>query len=143
MKLSLNSTAAKVPQKAHKDDAGWDLFTPEDVELVEGKISMVDLRIKVAIPEGHFGLIVPRSSMAKKRILLANTVGIVDSGYRGNVKVALTYTPTIDMPMTTTIYQNERVAQMIIIPFNHSEFTVVNCLEDTERSDGGFGSTGD
>lgn len=142
MQLSLNSTAAQVPQKAHEDDAGWDLFLPEDVELVEGQIAMVDLRIKVAIPHGHFGLIVPRSSMAKRRILLANTVGIVDSGYRGNVKVALTYSPTIDMPMTTTLYHNERVAQMIVVPFNTSVFTRVDDLDDTERSDGGFGSTG-
>lgn len=142
MKLTLSSPAAQIPQKAHKDDAGWDLFTPEDVELVEGQIIMVDLRIKVAIPEGHFGLIVPRSSMAKKRILLANTVGIIDSGYRGNVKVALAYHPTIDMPLTTTIYQNERVAQMIIVPFFNQPFSVADDLDDTDRSDGGFGSSG-
>lgn len=142
MKLTLTSAAAKVPQKAHDSDAGWDLFTPEDIELVEGQITMVDLRIRVAIPEGYFGLIVPRSSMAKKRILLANTVGIIDSGYRGNVKVALAYHPTIDMPMTTTIYQDERVAQMIVVPFMGSPFSLVDDLEDTERSDGGFGSSG-
>jgi dUTP pyrophosphatase len=142
MKLTLSSPAARVPQKAHKDDAGWDLFTPEDVELVEGQITMVDLRIRVAIPEGHFGLIVPRSSMAKRRILLANTVGIVDSGYRGNVQVALVYHPTIDMPLSTTIYQDERVAQMIIVPYLNTGIEVKENLEDTDRSDGGFGSSG-
>lgn len=142
MKLSLNSNAAQIPQKAHADDAGWDLFTPEDVELVEGDISMVDLRIRVAIPPGHFGMIVPRSSMAKRRILLANTVGIIDSGYRGNVKVALVYNPTIDMPMTTTVYQNERVAQVIIIPFYTNPLEVADDLDETARDTGGFGSSG-
>lgn len=144
MKLTLNSPAARVPEKAHNTDAGWDLFTPEDVELVEGKIIMVDLRIKVAIPEGYFGLIVPRSSMAKRRILLANTVGIVDSGYRGNVKVALTYTPTIDMPLSTTVYHDERVAQMIIVPFMTKSWEVEDSIiyDDTDRSEGGFGSSG-
>lgn len=142
MKLTLNSPAAQVPQKAHTLDAGWDLFTPEDVELVEGEITMVDLRIRVAIPTGYFGLLVPRSSMAKRRILLANTVGIIDSGYRGNVKAALVYHPTVDMPLTTTIHQNERVAQVIIVPHVQTNWEIVDTLEETERSDGGFGSSG-
>jgi dUTP pyrophosphatase len=142
MQLTLNSPTAQVPQKAHTSDAGWDLFTPEDVELVEGQITMVDLRIKMAIPEGYFGMIVPRSSMAKRRILLANTVGIVDSGYRGNVQVALTYNPTIDMPMTTMVYHKERIAQIIIVPYLNEGVTFVSDLEDTERGDGGFGSSG-
>jgi dUTP pyrophosphatase len=141
-RIALNSATARVPAKAHKDDAGWDLFTPEDVELVEGEINMVDLRIRVAIPEGYFGLVVPRSSMAKRRILLANTVGIIDSGYRGNIKVPLIYSPTIDMPLTTMVYHDERIAQIIIVPYLTQEIGQVDSLDDTDRSDGGFGSSG-
>lgn len=143
MKLLLTSDAARVPEKAHEGDAGWDLFLPEDVELVEGQITMVDLRIKTAIPFGHFGLVVPRSSMANRRVLLANTVGIIDSGYRGNLKVALIYSPTIDMPLTTNLYQDDRVAQLLVVPFLDMGFTSVTDLDDTERSDGGFGSSGE
>lgn len=143
MKLTLNSSAARIPERAHDSDAGWDLFTPEDVELVEGEITMVDLRIKVAIPEGFFGMIVPRSSMATKRILLANTIGIVDSGYRGNVKVALIYHPTIDMPLTTTVYRGDRLAQMILVPYLNTEIEEDYDLDDTDRGDGGFGSSGE
>jgi dUTP pyrophosphatase len=80
--------------------------------------------------------------MAKRRILLANTVGIIDSGYRGNVQVALTYNPTIDMPMTTMVYHEERIAQIIIVPYLNEGVTIVSDLEDTERGDGGFGSSG-
>jgi dUTP pyrophosphatase len=142
LKLSLNSKAAHVPIKAHSTDAGWDLFIPEDTELVEGQIHMVDLRIRMAIPDSHFGLVVPRSSMANRRILLANTVGIIDSGYRGNIKVPLIYSPTIDMPLTTMVYQDERIAQIIIVPYLTQEIEQVDSLDDTDRSDGGFGSSG-
>lgn len=140
--IQQKSKQSKAPTKAHITDAGFDLYLPEAVELDEGIPALVDLDISLAIPEGYFGLITPRSSMANRRVLLANTVGIVDSGYRGNIKVALIYMPSKEMTKSIFIDAGERVAQIIIIP--HYQFGMVptESLDDTERGEGGFGSTG-
>lgn len=95
--------------------------------------------ISVKIPEGHFGLIVPRSSMGKQGISLANTCGIIDSGYTGEIMLFVQN----NNPRPINIESNTRIAQLIIVPFLHlSSIVAVDKLPETERGQGGFGSSG-
>ena len=105
---------------------------------------MVDLEISMSLPSGTVGLVFSRSSNAKKHISLANDVGVIDSNYRGNIKIPLIYTPNIDMPVSTTLEAGERVAQIVVIPILLTEFEGVDQLDPSSdaRGDGGFGSSG-
>ena len=117
--------------------AGLDLSLGNFLDRVNG-IDMYDTSISVAIPPNHFGLVVPRSSLHKKGYCLANTVGIIDSDYRGSIKLAL-------LPMTEDHEPLElglRVAQLIILPYANLTPVRVVTLSETKRQDGGFGSTG-
>lgn len=121
-----------------KDSAGMDLRITSAVTLNASlPPSMVSTGIKVEIPEGHVGIVVPRSSMGKRGVYLANTVGVIDSDYRGEVFLLL----GTKKPGTVTLDKWERVAQLIVIPCLNS-FAVTETISDTERGTGGFGSTG-
>ena len=134
---------------ATSGDAGIDLISTEEYHFYhhyhDGDYSyaatsaLVGTGIAVEIPEGCFGMLVGRSSLGvKKNIRLANSVGIVDSGYRGEVMVALHY----DGDSSETIEAGERIAQLVIIPFVQAQLELVEELSDSERGTGGFGSTG-
>jgi dUTP pyrophosphatase len=122
---------------AQQGDAGFDLRSAEDVTLTPGEKKIVKTGIKIAIPEKHVGLIWDRSGMAAKHEIHA-LAGVVDSGYRGEVGVVLKNLSDKEFE----IEKNMRIAQMLIQPVVSAMIEEVDSLEDTERGDGGFGSTG-
>ena len=107
--------------------------------------------VAMEIPQGYVGLVFPRSSNAKKDLILSNSVGVIDSGYRGEISFKFKQTPQefADASGTFVTYQytkdyglGERIGQIIIMPYPEIEFVEVEELHETERKDGGFGSTG-
>lgn len=119
--------------------AGRDLTADETVTIPVGGMRMVSTGISVAIPPGMFGLLVPRSSMGvKHRLGLANTVGVIDADYRGEIKAALVNNG--DKPVT--IERGTRIVQLIIQRFECMSWVQVGELPTTDRGEGGFGSTG-
>lgn len=134
----LNNNIA-LPAYAHPGDAGLDLSASVTIDIAPGEVAFVPLGIAVAIPENNVGLLFPRSGMAsKRRITLANKVGVIDSKYRGEVIAALINEDTD----TAHIEAGERVVQLVVMPFTPCEIKIVDSLDETERGEGGFGSTG-
>lgn len=134
---------AIIPKYSKPGDAGLDLtatrcFTDDDGNMVYG----TDLAIE--IPEGHVALLFPRSSNSKKNLLLSNSVGVVDSGYRGEIMFKFKKDPVPNrFQEFAKFYEpGERVGQMIIIPYPQIELEEVQELSSTDRGAGGFGSTG-
>lgn len=128
---------AIVPRYAKSDDAGLDL-TATSVEQ-KGEKVIYHCGLAFEIPQGYFGLVVPRSSNAKKDLLLTNSCGIIDSGYRGEVTAVFYKTRLLH----TDLYNiGERFAQMLILPYPQIEFEEVDELSETERGTGGYGSSG-
>ena len=127
------------PYRKHRYDAGWDLRSNnEDFTLKPGAKVEIDTGIKVAIPPKHVGIIAPRSGMGVKyRIGLANTIGIIDSEYRGEVKVFLVNDGHVDVE----IKRYDRICQLMVIPVVLQSMRKVGTLGETARGDGGFGST--
>ena len=132
---------AKTPTFGSEYSAGADLYaaTSYDIEIWPDETVKVDTGLSVAIPEGYFGAIYARSGLATKQGLRpANCVGVVDSDYRGPVIVALHN----DSNIRQIVPAGSRIAQLIISPAPKFEFQEVEELDDTERGEGGFGSTG-
>lgn len=133
---------AKVPERGSKFAAGYDLSAnlPENSTMIyPGETLKIHSGLAVAIPEGYFGGIYARSGLSTKQGLRpANCTGIVDSDYRGEVIIAL-YN---DSDKIQTIENGQRIAQLVIQPYLNVEFEEVDKLEDTERGEGGFGSSG-
>lgn len=127
---------AKLPQRAHRTDAGADLFALESYEIYPGEQKLVDTGIAVKIPEGFVGLIYNRSSQGKKGITIPHSVGVIDSDYRGNLKVLLKNIS--EDPYL--IQSGDRIAQLVVQPVQIVDF--VDSWNDTQRGTGGFGSTG-
>lgn len=133
----------KVPKYAKHGDAGLDLqFVPNDgmTRVVRpGTVELLETGIAVAIPEGFAGLVLPRSGVASKKCLAPiNSPGLIDSGYRGEIVVALTNHGT-DRQMVAA---GDRVAQLVIVPVLTPSVEIVDELDETERGDNGFGSSG-
>lgn len=129
---------ANVPKHAKPGDAGLDLAVTRDAFIRDGETVMAGTGVSVAIPEGYVGLVFPRSGLAsKKGVNLANCVGVIDSGYRGEIKV-----PLHACAGDQLIKAGERVCQLVVVPFATCECVQVDELDETERGDGGFGSTG-
>lgn len=130
---------ARVPEYAHDTDAGADLRTMEGCTLRSLERRLLPTGIAVQIPEGYYGAVVPRSGLAAKRgLTVLNAPGTIDSGYRGEVGVCLVNLST----ETQTIEEGERIAQLIILPYEKADFIRSLELEPTVRGDGSFGSTG-
>lgn len=130
---------ADLPTRAHPTDAGLDLHAAETVQIAPRVVTLVPTGIAVAIPAGHVGLLVARSSLAvKKAMTLANGVGIIDSDYRGEIKVPIVTTDRCH----NLIQAGTRIAQLLILPIALPTVEVVAELPDTARGDGAFGSTG-
>ena len=126
------------PKRAHKSDAGWDLTAVSRDWDAEQRVYVYGTGIAVEIPEGYAGLLFPRSSIANKDLLLTNAVGIIDSGYRGEIMAKF-----CQRDDGGSIYGiGERIAQLVISPVIIPEIEIVDELNDTERGTGGFGSTG-
>lgn len=126
-----------VPGYAHPGDAGLDLYAAWDT-LVTGETALIPTGVAITVPDGHVGLVCPRSGLSKYGVTVANAPGVVDSGYRGEVMVRLTTTSTTPYPVS----RGDRIAQILIVPIARPVVTVVDHLDDTERGARGFGSTG-
>lgn len=126
-----------VPGYAHPGDAGLDLYAAHNA-IVTGETMLIPTGVAVAVPDGHVGLVCPRSGLSKYGVTVANAPGVVDSGYRGEVMVRLTTTSKNPY----RVHRGDRIAQLLIIPIARPEVNVVLDLDGTERGTGGFGSTG-
>lgn len=128
---------AVIPKYAKEGDAGMDLTAVAILEQTPYSITY-DTGLAFEIPEGFVGYIFPRSSIRKYGLLLSNSVGVVDSGYRGSVQATFKRTSHIDNYYS----EGDRIAQIIIMPTPYVEFIEVEELSETDRGTGGFGSTG-
>lgn len=139
-KIQLVAAPWCYPEKSHPEDAGFDLKSNEEQFTLKPKEKfMVGSGVKLSIPRGYYGLVTPRSGLGSKhQIVLANLVGIIDSGYTGEIKMMLTNKG--DQPIV--IKQFDRVAQLIICPLPDIGFEVVKELKKSTRGDKGHGSTG-
>jgi dUTP pyrophosphatase len=134
------SEAAQAPKRAHPGDAGCDLFAAESARLEPGERASVGTGIAVEIPEGSAGLVLPRSGLAAKHgISVVNAPGLIDAGYRGEVRVLLLNT---DQTEPFEIEPGDRIAQLVIVEIGDSEPIEADALADSVRGEGGFGSTG-
>ena len=134
------SETARAPVRAHEGDAGMDLHADEAAHLDPGERASVGTGIAVAIPDGHAGLVVPRSGLAADHgITLVNTPGLIDAGYRGELRVLLLNT---DRHRSFRITPGDRIAQLVLVKVEAPEPAEVGELSETVRGEGGFGSTG-
>ncbi|MDH4214620.1 MAG: dUTP diphosphatase [Candidatus Thorarchaeota archaeon] len=133
------SPDAKMPQLARLGDAAYDLFSSVDYELMPREWYAVPTGIAIEIPDGYEGQVRPRSGLAAKEgVTVLNTPGTIDSGYRGEVKSIMINLG--DKPFKIT--KGMRISQLAIRPVPEVQFIEVDELSDTERGEGGFGSTG-
>ena len=132
--------AATLPARAHDGDAGLDLYACEAVTVWAGGRASVRTGVALEIPPGHAGLVLPRSGLAARHgITLVNSPGLIDAGYRGEVRVLLLNT---DGDTHFEVSPGDRIAQLLLVPFATAEAVEVKELAISERGDGGFGSTG-
>jgi len=136
----LNENAV-IPTYAKDGDAGMDMTATKIINENLGSITY-GTDIAVEIPEGFVGLIFPRSSIRKTNLQLSNSVGVVDSGYRGEIQATFNKIQGIDNVERTTYQVGDRICQIMIIPHPAVNFIEVDELKNTERGEGGFGSTG-
>jgi len=126
---------AVIPQYAKPGDAGMDL-TAVDVSADLGYLTY-KTGIAIQIPEGHVGLLFPRSSIYKTGQTLSNCVGVIDSGYRG--EIMMKFTPS---PYSNDYQIGDRIGQIMILPYPQIKFEEVESLDESDRGEGGYGSTG-
>ena len=131
---------AVLPSRARVGDAGLDLSACEEVLIEPGERATVGTGLAVEVPDGHAGLVVPRSGLALRHgISLVNTPGVIDAGYRGEVRVIVLNT---DREHPFTVTPGMRIAQLLVVPVAAVEVAEAGELTATERGDGGFGSSG-
>ena len=131
---------ARLPTRAHDGDAGLDLYALEDAELSPGARAQVRTGIAVEIPDGHAGLVLPRSGLAARHgIALVNAPGLIDSGYRGELHVLLLNT---DREQAYAVRAGERIAQLVVVAVGSPQAVEVTELSHSDRGAGGFGSSG-
>lgn len=131
---------AVLPSRAHAGDAGLDLYACEAAHIGPGERWSIGTGVAVEIPDGHAGLVLPRSGLAKKHgIALVNSPGLIDSGYRGELRVLLLNTDPAD---TFRVQPGDRIAQLVIAPITLAEPVEATALAESARGDGGFGSSG-
>jgi len=131
---------AHLPSAQHVGDAGLDLHSVIDVEVAPGERTLVPTGVAVAIPQGHAGLVLPRSGLASRDgLTLVNAPGLIDAGYRGEVVCAVV---NLDREAAVTIARGDRIAQLVVVAVPEVKPTWAEELTDSSRGDGGFGSTG-
>ncbi|MBQ9340065.1 MAG: dUTP diphosphatase [Paludibacteraceae bacterium] len=129
---------AVLPSYAHDTDAGLDLVATS-VEYKAGReLYVVGFGIAVEIPKGYVGMLFPRSSISRTSLFLANSVGVIDSGYRGEIRAHFRHNGTDG----SLYHVGDRAAQLIIMPYPSIEVVEADELTQTDRADGGFGSSG-
>lgn len=140
LRLTRLDAGLPVPSYAHDGDAGLDLYAAADVTLAPFERALVPTGIAAAIPEGHAGFVLPRSGLAARSGLsLVNAPGLIDSHYRGEIKVIAV---NLDASTPIEIRRGDRIAQLVIQPVVRAEVKEADSLDTTARGEGGFGSTG-
>lgn len=140
MKITIQKTMnVSDPVRAHDADAGLDLHVPEGQgRLVRpGAVHTIDLGVRAAIPDGYYGQLALRSSAGAKGLTIPHGAGVIDSGYRGNIKVLVA---ALTAPVL--VAAGERICQLIILPLPHVDMEIGVVEDSTDRGAGGFGSTG-
>jgi dUTP pyrophosphatase len=134
------SPHARMPSRAHDGDAGFDLYALHDGTIPAGERASVDTGIAIELPERHAGLVLPRSGLAARHgIALVNAPGLVDTGYRGEVRILLLNTdPQADFRYAA----GDRIAQLVVVRVETPDVVEVAELAETTRGKDGFGSTG-
>lgn len=139
IKFKRSKPDAQVPTRADKGSAGWDLYSytrSYNLGYIE-----YGTGIHVEIPKGHVGLLYPRSSITTTELILANSVGVIDSSYRGEIK--LRFKAIADNKYNVIEYGiGQKIGQLIVMPYPELEWQEVEELSNTDRGDGGFGSSG-
>jgi dUTP pyrophosphatase len=131
---------AVLPSRAHSGDAGFDLSACEEITIGVGERAAVGTGIAVEIPDGHAGLVVPRSGLALRHgISMVNSPGVIDAGYRGEVRLLLLNT---DNESAFTVEPGMRVAQLLVVAVADVELVETDEVTTTDRGVGGFGSSG-
>jgi dUTP pyrophosphatase len=131
---------ARLPERAHPGDAGLDLRSAVGVVVEPGQRALVPTGLAVAIPDGHAGLVLPRSGLASRAgLTLANAPGLIDSGYRGEIVCAVV---NLDRDSAVRIERGDRIAQLVVLALPEVEATLVEELPSSSRGASGFGSTG-
>lgn len=131
---------ATLPTRAHEGDAGLDLYAAEPAHLGPGERWSVPTGIAVEVPAGHAGLVLPRSGLAREHgIALVNSPGLIDAGYRGEIRVLLLNT---DPAEVYRVQPGDRIAQLVVVPVVAAEPVEAEALAESGRGSGGFGSSG-
>ena len=138
VKIKKLHTDSVIPKYAKESDAGMDLVATSIISNTTFQITY-GLGIALEIPEGFVGLVFPRSSIRNTELTLSNSVGVIDSGYRGELQATFNKSNGLD---SISYKVGDRVCQIMIIPHPIVELTEVDELSDSARGDGGFGSTG-
>jgi dUTP pyrophosphatase len=134
------SENAMLPTRAQEGDAGLELYAAEGAHLGPGERWSVSTGVAVEIPEGHAGLVLPRSGLAREHgIALVNSPGLIDSGYRGEIRVLLLNT---DPAEVYRVQPGDRIAQLVVVTIAAAEPIEAEALAESARADGGFGSSG-
>ena len=137
IKYLMKDKTAVIPTKAFYNDVGYDLTVIDIFKVVSEHITIFETGIAVSPPEGYYLEIIPRSSLSKSGYMLANSIGIIDPSYTGTLKIALIKvdknTPNIELPF--------KCCQLVLRKLENSKLQLVECFQETERGDGGFGST--
>lgn len=136
IKFKLLTNYAKAPERATTHSAGFDIYAPSSVDIPPGQSWLVGSGVSTAIPEGWVGVINPRSSIASKKKVRVGA-RVIDADYRGEIFINLHN----DGDQVYEIRKGDRIAQLVVSPFMGDSIVVVD-LDDTERGNGGFGSTG-
>jgi len=140
LKFTKLDPAATIPTRAHDGDAGLDLYALEKVRIGPEERIAVGTGVAVEIPEGHAGLVLPRSGLARRYgISLVNAPGLIDAGYRGEIQVLIINNDPADIFRAEA---GDRIAQLMIVPVVMADPVEVDSLTETERATGGFGSSG-
>jgi dUTP pyrophosphatase len=134
------SDKATLPTRGHDNDAGLDLYAAEAARIVPGARVTIGTGLAMAIPEGLAGLVLPRSGLALKNgVTLVNSPGLIDPGYRGEVRVVLLNT---DQTIAFQVKPGDRIAQLLLVPIATASPIQAEALDESARGEGGFGSTG-
>jgi dUTP pyrophosphatase len=137
IKYLMKDKTAVIPTKAFYNDVGYDLTVIDIFKVVSEHITIFETGIAVSPPEGYYLEIIPRSSLSKSGYMLANSIGIIDPSYTGTLKIALIKVdqtmPNIELPF--------KCCQLVLRKLENSNLQLVECFQETERGDGGFGST--
>jgi dUTP pyrophosphatase len=140
VEVRLLTETARLPARAHDDDAAFDLYADEAAELAPGARASVSTGVAIALPEGTAGLVLPRSGLARRHgVTVVNAPGLVDPGYRGPVTVLLLNT---DRGTPHSVRPGDRIAQLMIVETAAVTLEPADELSATARGEGGFGSTG-